>query len=219
MRNITPGFRQQRFSRIEIRDIVISTIVLAVAFMIMFYRSGSIRNYFEYYFGESGWAVAMFGVMLLLVALSFVGHELGHKFVAQNFGCWSEYRMYPAGLALAVVMSVVGFLIAAPGAVYIKGVQNEEQNGKISIAGPLVNIVLAVIGIAGCLLCNHSALVIPFYFLMSLNGSLALFNMLPIPPLDGSKILRWNAPIYIVTLVIAALLFGSYFIMPTLYWG
>ena len=81
----------------------------------------------------------MFG----LVALSFIGHELGHKIVAQKFGMWSEYRMFPMGLALSLVMSLVGFLIAAPGAVMIRGngITNEE-NGRISIAGPAVNMVL-----------------------------------------------------------------------------
>ncbi len=218
MRNITPG-QMKRFSAREVREIAISVVVLSLAFMVMFCRSGSIKNYFEYHLGSS-WAVGMFAVMLVLVTLSFVLHEMGHKFVAQDLGYWSEYRMYPAGLFLALVMSLFGFLIAAPGAVYIAGRNiSDRDDGKISIAGPLVNMVLAAVGIVGCLLLNHSAFVIPFYLLMSLNGSLALFNMLPIPPLDGSKIFRWDTKIYIVCLAVAGLLFASFWMMPTLYWA
>ena len=47
MRNITPG-QQKRFSTREVREIMISVIVLSLAFMVMFCRSGSVKNYFEY---------------------------------------------------------------------------------------------------------------------------------------------------------------------------
>ena len=126
----------------------------------------------------------------------------------------------PLGPFAGFLRRLFGFLIAAPGAVYISGRNiSGKDNGKISIAGPLVNMVLAVIGIAGCLLLNHSAFVVPFYLLMSLNGSLALFNMLPFPPLDGSKILAWDKRIYFVCLAISVLLFASFWLMPTLYWA
>lgn len=218
MRNITPG-QTKRFSRTEARDIAVSVAVLSLALTIMFYRSSSIRGYFEHHAGGM-WPAVMFLTMFVLVVLSFVLHEMGHKFVAQDMGYWSEYRMYPMGLLLSLIMSLFGFLIAAPGAVYIRGDGiSDRDDGRISIAGPLVNIVLAIIGVAGCLLLNNTALVIPFYLLMVLNGALALFNMLPFHPLDGSKIYRWDRTVYVACLVIAGLLFASFWIMPDLYWA
>jgi Zn-dependent protease len=35
---------------------------------------------------------------------------------------------------------------------------------------------------------------------------LAVFNLLPIPPLDGSKVVRWNIPIYLLVMAMAIIL-------------
>jgi Zn-dependent protease len=40
-----------------------------------------------------------------------------------------------------------------------------------------------------------------------LSLMLAVFNLLPIPPLDGSKVLKWNLPIYIIVMALAVFLF------------
>ena len=200
MRNITPNKAKFSTSRMEIAHISISAVVLSTAMALVF-RNSSITNYFEYYLGNL-WALGMFGVMFVLVLLSFVGHELGHKLVAQRYGMWSEYRMFPRGLLLALALSLVGFLFAAPGAVMIRGDYiTQEQNGRISIAGPLVNLVLAAVGLIGVLMFNHTALLVPMYLLLTMNASLALFNLLPIPPLDGSKIIGWNNMLWIGCLV------------------
>jgi len=218
MRNITPQKVSFTTSKVEIAHILISAIVLSVAMALVF-RGGSIENYFEYYLGDL-WAIGMFGVMFVLVLLSFVGHELGHKFVAQKFGMWSEYRMYPMGLMLSLVLALCGFLIAAPGAVMIRGDYiTNEQNGKISIAGPLVNIVLAAVGLVGTMLFNHTALVVPMYLLLTMNSVLALFNLIPIPPLDGSKIISWKIAVWAGCMAIAGLAFASRYFLPALYFA
>ena len=216
---INPEKGRISFSSIELRDILISMVVLALAFMLL-YRSGSILNYFEYYVGEDWKWVGLFCLCFGLVIFSFLLHELGHKFTAQRAGLVSEYRMYPIGLFITLVTAVIGFLFAMPGAVVISGQTDQRTYAKISLAGPVVNIVLAVVGIIGCLLTNYSWAVVPFYMLASLNSILALFNMLPIPPLDGSKIVGWNIPVYIAVIALAALEFAYVrFFMPTLYWA
>jgi len=44
-----------------------------------------------------------------------------------------------------LLFSLFGFIIAAPGAVFIRGMITRERNGKISLAGPMTNIVLAIL--------------------------------------------------------------------------
>ena len=202
------SLKPYRFSKIEIRDLLISILVLTLAFMLMFRNTDFITSYFEYRLG-SLWPLGLFILMAAVVIMSFVFHELGHKFTAQKFGLWSEYRMFPMGLLFALVMAPLGFLFAAPGVTYIQGYVNQEQDGKISLAGPMVNIVLSVIGLAGCMAFNGNAVIILFYLMFILNASLALFNLLPIGILDGAKILRWDSGIWLLCIIIAGALFLS----------
>ena len=196
----------KRFSQIELRDIAVSILALSLAFLLMFRSTDFVTAYFKYYLGDL-WAAGMFGMMVLIVVLSFFTHELGHKFTAQRMGLWSEYRMFPMGLIVAVLMSMFGFLFAAPGVVYIRGYVDAEQDGKISMAGPATNIVLALVGLAFALAFNGQAIVVPFYLLFILNASLALFNLLPFGILDGAKILRWNSSVWTLMIIVAGVLF------------
>ena len=206
----------KRFSQIELRDIAVSILALSLAFLLMFRSTDFVTAYFKFYLGDL-WAAGMFGMMVLIVVLSFFTHELGHKFTAQRMGLWSEYRMFPMGLIIAVLMSMFGFLFAAPGVVYIRGFVDTEQDGKISMAGPATNIVLAVVGLAFAIALNGQPLMVPFYLLFILNASLALFNLLPFGILDGAKILRWNTAVWTLMIIIAGVLFGlrMFGLLPT----
>lgn len=216
--NVTPGYRQSRFSKRELGDIAIAVIVLSLALTIL-YKRGAIITYLGDEFGSTAKWIVLFGICLLLVVFSFLLHEFGHKFTAQNFGMRSEFRIFPTGLFITLLTSVLGFLFAAPGAVYIEGNPTRKENGIISIAGPAVNILLALVGIAGCLAFNGGGVVVIFFYLLAyLNAFLAVFNLLPIPPLDGSKIWGWSMPVYIVAIAMAALeLAYLYLWMPGIY--
>jgi len=199
--DVTPGFGRARFSRREIIEIGISVLALSLAFTIVLTRSD---------WGNEGFVLNIlifYGLCLILMALSFIPHELGHKFLAQKYGAWSEYRMSGRGLLFSIMISFLGFIIAAPGAVYINGRINEEQNGKISAAGPIVNIIISFIAIVCLQYVTGVWTFTLFYILAYLNAMLAIFNLIPIPPLDGSKVIRWSIPVWIVMIVAGGLEF------------
>jgi Zn-dependent protease len=149
----------------------------------------------------------LFCMSAVIVCTSFVMHELAHKFVAQRFGAWAEYRMFPFGLLIALALSFSGFLFAAPGAVYISGHIDKRMNGKISAAGPAVNIVIGVV--AAALAYVTDGLVSSVLWIMALiNAFFAVFNMIPIMPFDGSKIYRWNVAVYLLMMAAAVALFA-----------
>lgn len=189
-----------RFSKGEVRDILISMVVIAGVFAYVF--SG--RNLQV--------ALILLPATLVTVGLGFVLHEIAHKLMAIRYGFWAEYRLWLEGLVLALVTSYFGFVFAAPGAVYIHGNYiDRDVNGKISIAGPLTNIMLALI-----FLMASSVLPSPFRDVAVLgyavNSFLALFNLIPIAVLDGAKVFRWNPLIWLIAAASAfALTFNSMF--------
>ena len=136
-------------------------------------------------------------VPLLVVGSSFVLHELLHKFTAQRFGFWSEFRANYLTLGLSILFAYVTHIVfAAPGATMIYGPNiTKRQNGIISAAGPLLNL-----GLGGLYL-----LLTPLGGLLSyvglygfvINIWLSAFNLLPIGPLDGRKVLDWGVLQYI----------------------
>jgi len=138
---------------------------------------------------------------ILTVGPGFVFHELSHKFVAQRYGFWAEFRMWPQMLVLCLVTSLFGFIFAAPGATYISGTTiSKEENGKISLAGPLMNILIALLFVP-FLLFGQGFLSDLGFFGVPINIFLAAFNMVPIGPLDGAKVFKWSKPIWIAVFV------------------
>ena len=143
-------------------------------------------------------------VAAVSVGLGFLFHELAHKILAQRYGCFAEFRSSDMMLLLAVFMAgALGVVIAAPGAVVISGHLTKNQNGKISIAGPTTNIVLAIIFLIGFL---STGWIVAKYGAM-INAVLAFFNLLPLSIMDVKKVLAWNKQAYIAALTISIILF------------
>ncbi len=195
------------FTSHEIRDIIISMLVIAGVFAYVF------RNI------NQGDFISLIPVTLVAVGLGFVFHELAHKFVAIRYGFYAEYRLWVQGLVLAIVTAAFGFVFILPGAVYIHGQYiSKEENGKISIAGPLTQIALAAIFFALIPFISFSPIL---YLVCSLgftiNSFLAFFNLLPIGMLDGAKILKWNPVIWVITIGITILMISPYIISSISY--
>jgi Zn-dependent protease len=158
--------------------------------------------------------VQILPMIMVGVGAGFILHELGHKFVSMKYGYWAEFKLWPQGLLFALVTSFFGFVFAAPGAVYTyANYMTDEINGKISVAGPVVNIILALVFLAIATAVYQSAFTsqtaLTIFIVCSLgysiNSFLALFNLLPIGNLDGSKVLRWNVGIWIATIAVAGI--------------
>jgi Zn-dependent protease len=181
----------------EIFDIVVSVIALSVAFSI----------------GKTEY----FPIILLTVGVGFVAHELAHRFVAKHYGAVAFFKAWPEGLLLMFAMAFITggqFLFAAPGAVYIYSNNlSRRENGIISISGALMNCLLAVlflfIGLAIGLKGTPGALDLAASFISFgtfTNFYLAFFNMIPIPPLDGSKVIAWNFEVWAAFMLLLVIL-------------
>ena len=191
-----------RFTGKEIRDLIISFIVIALGFTILYSN------------GDYSHVTLIFPVVMIGVGAGFIFHELGHKFVAMHYGYYAEYELWPTGLLIALVSSFFGFIFAAPGAVviYSNGME-KKTNGLISIAGPIVNIILGLIfflilGSLGNFVYTETGAIVYLICVLGtrINFFLAAFNLLPIPPLDGSKVMSWSVPVWLITFAIAVIL-------------
>ncbi|MBN1386597.1 hypothetical protein JW968_06530 [Candidatus Woesearchaeota archaeon] len=187
-----------RFSGIEIKHLAISWAAITMAFTIVMLDPGK------------GFLVTLLH-SALAVGTGFVFHELGHKLVAQRYGCWAEYRADFRMLFFAIIISFTGFLFAAPGAVLIHGNVDKARNGKISMAGPLTNILIAVIFLAISFF-SQGILQSIALFGTQINAWLALFNMLPFGNFDGRKIFAWNRAVYFSMIICAAVLLFPFFL-------
>lgn len=180
------------FSRIEVRDILISVGVLCVAF-----------SYPEFMDNP-----AFFLFSFLAVGVAFMGHELSHKFMAIRAGFWAEYRMWPQGIMIAAVLAIATggrFIFAAPGAVYfreklMRAGKRKKQLIRISVAGIVFNVVLMWTLFAGLMATGYA----PLAYMASINGWLAIFNLVPIGGLDGQKAFELDKRVWALLLVLAA---------------
>lgn len=191
-------------SATEIREILIADLVLIVAFTLTIVggisafqsSSSSALHTFEYYL-----PIAALGV-----SLSFILHELMHKFVAQRYGAQAEFRTSWSGLSITLVTGAFGFLLGIPGATMIyTNSFTQKENGIVSIAGPLTNFVVFGVFLLMSVIISppaNSYLHNMFSFVIFISILLAFFNMLPVFPLDGSKVLKWNMPVYLVTMAV-----------------
>lgn len=203
-----PAGSGMRFGRDEIRQILISVAILTLAFAIVL-----MDGVFNIARNPEAFAF-MLVAALLAVLTGFLLHELSHKRLAQSYGCFAEYRMSLWGVFLALITSLFGFLFALPGAVVISGRITVEQNGRISLAGPAINLAIGSTCFALAVLMAWPALIfVVLYVIAYVNLWLGLFNLLPIYPLDGSKVLFWNKPVYFASIAIAVLLFGAFFFL------
>ena len=179
------SFSEREISHLALGLLIISTIPL------MWFRGLVFRNT-SLVLG----ALGIFGGAFLL-------HELAHKFSAQRLGYWAEFRLNALGLLITLMSFFSPLKVIAPGAVVISGLMYGDDYGKISLAGPLTNIVQAVTFLVmGFFSANRL-----FDVGIIVNSSLALFNLLPFSEFDGAKIFRWDKRLWVATFAVAGLLF------------
>ena len=137
----------------------------------------------------------------LVFSLSF--HEFAHAWMAYKLGDSTAARMGrltlnpmshldPMG---SLALLLMGFGWAKPVPVDPRYLKNPRQDMvKIAAAGPISNIILAIIAALVLRLLFDTDLLSNsvktfFIIFMQINITLAVFNLLPVSPLDGSQIL------------------------------
>ncbi len=159
----------------------------------------------------------MFNIILVLIIVvgSVILHELSHGLVAYWLG---DHTAKDAGRLtfnpikhidpfMSILVPVVLYLLRAPVFGGAKPVPVDYRNLKwrewgmalVAAAGPFTNFFIAFIAFlighfSGLLYLNNSMAQFIFQGIIQINLGFMIFNLIPIPPLDGSRILYAISP-------------------------
>ncbi|MCR8659207.1 site-2 protease family protein [Paenibacillus endoradicis] len=155
-----------------------------------------------------------FIVLVLLIA--FTVHEFAHAYSAYKFGDDTAYREGRVSLNPMVHLDWLGFiLIIIAGFGWAKPVPVRASRFKnprvmsviVSLVGPLSNLILGIISIIGFVILAKTgvlyagsegvtnALILFFGLMIQYNFLLFVFNLIPLPPLDGYRIVAEFLPL------------------------
>jgi len=158
--------------------------------------------------------IIVIALAIIVIAISITLHEFMHGFIAKLLGDNTaeeadRLSLNPikhidpfATVLLPILLLLIGappFGAAKPVPVNFYKLKYEEFGGAlVGLAGPLTNLVLAFIGAVifkALLLGQDNGLIQTFFELfISINIGFFVFNMIPFPPLDGSRVLYAFAP-------------------------
>lgn len=150
-------------------------------------------------------------IVFLLLVVSIVFHEWGHALMADFLGddtprADGRVTLNPLAhldMVGTVIMPLINIFVFRGGFNFIgwgKPVMTNPSNFRhrqrddilVSLAGPAANLVVALLAIVSgsFIVVTHPRFAELAYGLVVMNVGLAVFNLIPIPPLDGATILR-----------------------------
>ncbi|MFZ1036470.1 MAG: site-2 protease family protein [Smithella sp.] len=174
-----------------------------------------------------------FVILSALLLYSVIFHELAHGWVAYKMGDPTAQRLGRLTLNPikhldvigTLMLLIIGFGWAKPVPINLGNIPGDKRRKAlilVSAAGITANIICAFTALLLLRLISpeHSGMLEQVLFLLArINIILAAFNLIPIPPLDGSKILMGFAPESIIKVLDQIEPFGFFIVIGLLYLG
>lgn len=167
-------------------------------------------------------------IVLVALILSISLHESMHAFAAHWLGDDTAHQrgrislnplrhIDPYYTILLPIVTLVIFKVPLLAAKPVPFNPNRVKWGEygaalVGLAGPLTNLALAVIGAVAAHLVQNTGLLEALVIFTEINVALMVFNLIPIPPLDGSRALFAVAPEPIQQLMASLEVYGIFII-------
>lgn len=139
------------------------------------------------------------------IIVGFVSHEYMHRYLSRKYHMVSRYTANVLGVLITLVSALLPIKLLMPGYVKTWALGPTSRKGILySVAGgPITNIVIAL-----ALFVASFAFSSTFYFNFLrtvgwVNAYISLFNLIPIPPLDGDKIIRLDIVLWAILFIIS----------------
>src|SRR5574341_265125 len=155
-----------------------------------------------------------FGIAIIFLTITVFVHHAGQRMMALGVGLRAEQKIWWYGFLIGLILTIISdgkikFLAATSTIAYMLPAHRlgafrygpgTTTLSKIVLAGPLLNIFFSAIIKS----MEWAGMLNPYIAekLFVLNITFAAWNLVPIPPLDGSKVLFYSRLVY-------AFLFGS----------
>ena len=180
---VTPQRPAIRFSSTEIRHLIVGVGLVTAAGVSLFWNSLGTNVSTD---------IPGLVISAVLFSMGFILHELAHKYVAQGYGLWAEFRLNMTGLLLTAVSVISPIKFIAPGAVMIAGFADKTRMGKTAFAGPITNVIITVGLLILLPVLGTGAIYQAALAGASINAFMALFNLIPFAVFDGQKVYAWD---------------------------
>ena len=128
-----------KFTKEEIRNLLISIIVISILFTINMTQ-------------KSGWTnpdiINILIITIIIFSISLIAKIYSQKYLARKYHYHIEYKIWGYGLIFALITMLLNIFVITPG--YFKyglydRIATDEEKAKIALIGPAINIIIAVI--------------------------------------------------------------------------
>ncbi len=158
---------------------------------------------------------AQYFAIIIVVIVSIILHEIAHGWVAVKLGDDTPIEsghlntlnpLVHMGVFSLILLAVVGIAFGAM-PINPSRLRGKYAESLVALAGPAMNLILAIIGIVtlglwaryGVIDMEHNVSrngYLLLYYFGIMNLALMLFNLIPVPPLDGSRVAANMFPAY-----------------------
>jgi len=155
---------------------------------------------FYYASSPSQFEIFTFGMYTLVSIIVLVSHEAMHYFTAKKLGIEVKYRLWVWGIVVILISAFLKNVVGQP--VFTKLDEEKadiKQQALVMLSRPLTTIFLSIPFVI--LWLQNEANSEYAFLLLEISVVTSLIAFLPISPLDGEKVVKWNKLVWLAIFV------------------